>query len=446
MVIFSVVFCLYLPASEVWAQSTPMGVDTGSGFCPLHHLNYRGADCPKCIADRSGAGKGGSGVSAENQAALAAASALGTAIGQMLRGDPQKAAKEKAAAERLVLDRQRIETANQRQLQADFNRLSSELKLDNIDGDRGGGLHLKGVDVSSNAGRTISNDPTNNELGLKLGDEGDPMVVDARNRPAEVPKELMRDAVADTPKGKVSAVSVGTIDLGRLEYDLRKRLAEATDPDVKARLQAQLGWTLEQKGDTAGAVQAINEASRLDPASPMLKLLLTAATADTREKYADAVVAAQALLKSDPGNRVAAGILAEADGKLRKLTGATAGDPIVQLVPFVHQDKPPVTSLGGSPVVDKVKAEKEFAFQGFGKQSYQAPWQEPPILDRRINLELHPELQQNFAKRDALVAQSRSATPEKAAEIKQQVQNLDKETAKQAREILKKDFPEATGL
>jgi tetratricopeptide (TPR) repeat protein len=275
---------------------------------------------------------------------------------------------------------------------------------------------------------------------------GDPMVVDPRSQPTEGPKDMLRDAVADTPKVKVAAVPGGAIDLGVLENDLRKRLAEATDLRLQARLLAQLGWTLNQKGDTAAAVQAINEASRLDPTSPMLKLLLIAATADTREKYADAVVAAQALLKADPGNRVAAGILAEADGKLRKLTGAAAGDPIMQLVPFGQQDKAPMTGLGGSPEADKVKAEKEFAFQDFGKQSHQAQWQEPPILDRRINLELHPELQQSLAQRDALVAQSRSAAPEKAAEIKLQVQNLDKETAKQAREILKKDFPEATGL
>lgn len=275
----------------------------------------------------------------------------------------------------------------------------------------------------------------------------DPMVVNAQNVPSGVPKDLIRDAVADKPKGSAAVVPMGANELGSLEKDLRKRLAEATDPD-KAWLLAQLGWVLQQKGDTAAAVKAIKEASDLDPNSSLLKLLNTAAIANTKEKLADAVVAAQEYLKSHPGNRVAAGILADADVKLRKATGAAAPDSIqtVPLVPFAQQNQLPPKILEGSDEAAKVKAEKDFVFQDFGKQSHQPHWQYPPAMDKRINLDKHPELKQNLIKREALVAEVKAADPNKAEEIKKQVESLDKETEKKAQEILKMDFPSAAPL
>lgn len=284
-------------------------------------------------------------------------------------------------------------------------------------------------------------DPARSALALEFGD---PRVVDTRPRPAGPPHDTLRDAVADTPDA-----SATTLALDRLENDLRTQLADATDPREQARLKAQLAWTLSQKGETAGAAQAIREASELDPRSPMLKLLSTAGLADTKEKYADTVLAAQALLKAEPGNRVATGILAQAEAQLRHATGTSPSasrGPTAPLVPFAQHTPPRVADVSSMIEEAKDRADKEFVFQGFGKQSHQPRWQEPPVMDRRINLEKYPELQQRLTTREALVKQSQTAKPEQAVEIKKQVENLDKETARQAEEIIRKDFPTATDL
>ena len=278
-----------------------------------------------------------------NQAARDAAgqlgAALGNALGEMLRGDPQQDARAQAQAQAQA---QREAAERERKKQESFARLSGTMKIKNFDGDKGG-LLLKGVNLKSG-----------NELGLKLGD-GDvmpkrkrvpgksgtaktpapntgPKVVDSRSakktlaEPASAPSpdksqnDAARDAVADTAKGN-GASSMSAKELDSLEKDLQWRLAVATDPSGKAALDAQLAWTLHQKGDTEGAIKAIKEASALDPNSSMLKLINTAALADTKVKYADTVMAAQDYLSSHPGNRVAAGILADADAKLRQSTG-----------------------------------------------------------------------------------------------------------------------------
>ncbi|MBI2814708.1 MAG: hypothetical protein HYX71_10525 [Opitutae bacterium] len=280
---------------------------------------------------------------------------------------------------------------------------------------------------------------------------GDPMVVDARHATPDLPKDL-KDAVADTPKDKATGAPMSADALGKLEGDLRKRLAEAADPQTQAWLEAQLAWTLQQKGDSKGAVEAIEKASALDPDSPMLTLLRTSAFAETKEQFADAVWAAQEYLKSHPGNRVAASILAEANEKLRQAMDAAApsASPAtanrLPLVPFAQQGKMSSGVLAGTPETDKARAEKEFGFQDFGKQSFTPHWQEPPALDKRINLEKYPELKQSQTKRAELVAQFKGADPIKAEEIKKQVASMDKETEKKAEEIIKKDFPTAPGL
>ena len=287
---------------------------------------------------------------------------------------------------------------------------------------------------------------------------GDPMVVDARHATLDLPKDL-KDAVAATPQDKATGAPMSADELGNLEGDLRKRLVESTDPKTQAWLEAQLAWTLQQKGDSKGAVEAIEKASALDPDSPMLKLLRTSAFAETKEQFADAVWAAQEYLKSHPGNRVAAGILADANGKLRQameaaVPGRVAAAPQASsatanqlpLVPFAQQGLPATAGLTGSDEAAKAKAEKEFGFRDFGKQGFQPHWQEPPALDKRINSDKYPELKQNQAKRAALVAEFKTAAPEKAEKIKKQVASMDQETEKKAEEIIKKDFPTAPGL
>lgn len=294
---------------------------------------------------------------------------------------------------------------------------------------------------------------------------GDPMVVDARTATAGPPKELIRDAVADTPKDQATAAPLSAAELGNLEGDLRKRLAETTDPQTQAWLEAQLAWTLQQKGDSKGAVAAIEKASALDPGSSLLKLLGTSAFAETREQLADAVFAAQEYLKTHPGNRVAAGMLAEAKGKLRQAIDAATpgrvaaappaspgGPNPLPLVPFAQQARPATGGLPGLDEAAKAKAEKDFVFQDFGKQSHAPHWQESPPLDKRIQDSLardpakYPELKQNLAKREALVAGLKTADPGKAEEIKKQVELVDRETEKKSQEILKTDFPAAPDL
>lgn len=306
---------------------------------------------------------------------------------------------------------------------------------------------------------------------------GDPMVVDLRGTtktsvdpallkndspktvpsPEQLPKDLIRDAVADTPKGNATVAPMTAKDLDRLERDLQKRLAEATDPRVKAWLDAQLGWALQQKGDTAGAIRAIKEAGALDPDSSMLKLLNTAAIADTKEKLADAVMAAQDYLVSHPDNRVAAGILADANLKLRQATGAAApnGDKLV--VQPGSSAKPPGFMNGSSAPFSrdiKVLAQDAHApelteIQGLNFGNRTPPWQEPPRMDTRINPDKYPDLKVNLEKRKALVAElqaadPKTATPKNAEKIKKQVKALDQEREIKEKEIIKINFPDAT--
>jgi hypothetical protein len=58
----------------------------------------------------------------QNQMALEAAGQLGNMIGQMLRGDPQQAARQRAEAEARAIEQQRIEAERERKRQEDFAR------------------------------------------------------------------------------------------------------------------------------------------------------------------------------------------------------------------------------------------------------------------------------------------------------------------------------------
>lgn len=162
----------------------------------------QGSPCP----GKNGAAGGGSVPSLQNQLVLDAAGLLGTALGEMLRGDPQKAARLEAEARERSLAQQKAaqEAAAEaeRKKQETFLRLRGELKLDNFDGD-GGGLHLKGVDVDTGGGLSLKLGDSEAPPALKLGDDDlkpkgtqasansgapespapntDPMVVDLRN-------------------------------------------------------------------------------------------------------------------------------------------------------------------------------------------------------------------------------------------------------------------------
>jgi len=150
------------------------GRDTGYGFCPLHKISYKGANCPSCVAG-GGTTSGSSGVSPQNQILLGAAGLLGAALGEMLRGDPEKAARlEAEARERalaLQLEQQRKAAETERKRQEVFTRLRGSLKLDNFDGDSGG-WRLKGVDVGSGGGLALKLGDPGSDLSLKLGESG----------------------------------------------------------------------------------------------------------------------------------------------------------------------------------------------------------------------------------------------------------------------------------
>lgn len=210
-----------LTSSPALGQS-PSFKDTGWGFCELHRISYHAAVCPRCAAAGSLGGRGSSGASSQDQLALALAGQLGNMIGQMLRGDPEQAARQKAEEEARVLEQKRIDAENERKRQAAFARLGSELKLDDFDGDKGGVLLLKGMDVDSGTGPALQLAGSGNALGLKLSDDDlmpqgtqaapntgapdalapntDPMVVDARNVLSGLPKSV-EEAIPRTPSG-----------------------------------------------------------------------------------------------------------------------------------------------------------------------------------------------------------------------------------------------------
>jgi hypothetical protein len=178
---------------RVFAQ----GKDMGQGYCSLHG-NYTGASCPKCAA--GGGTTGGS--SASDQVVLDAAGQVGTAIGnaihKQLFGDP---ATEQAAVQARVLAQQRAAeaaAAAEQKRQEDFTRLRGMLKLDNFDGDSGGGLLLKGVDVESDGG--LARDSGGN-LALKFGDDDlQPQVT--RTGLSQLADEAKGEDLKDAPANK----------------------------------------------------------------------------------------------------------------------------------------------------------------------------------------------------------------------------------------------------
>ncbi len=192
------------------------GKDMGYGFCPLHRLNYKGAGCPKCAA--SGGTATGSSASPQNQMAMAAAGMLGTAIGEWLRGDPQREAQLAAEAQARAREQQRaaqIAAAEAaRKKNEDFSRLRGMLKLDSFDGDSGGGLVLKGVDVGSGGGLALKLDDSGNEPGLKFDDDLKPLSTraSANSGPANSPAPHTDPMVVDLRNLKKSAYLIRSFE------------------------------------------------------------------------------------------------------------------------------------------------------------------------------------------------------------------------------------------
>ena len=136
--------------------------DTGRNWCAIHKFNFFGvgARCPKCLAERSAinsSSSGNPGFSIQDQMVLDAANQLGTALGQMLSGNPEQAAKLQAEARERALARERDEqlaaAEAERKSQETLKRLKGEMK--GFDGDDGG-LLLKGVDGK---GRSFTFEP-----------------------------------------------------------------------------------------------------------------------------------------------------------------------------------------------------------------------------------------------------------------------------------------------
>ena len=488
-------------SSAVYGQK-----DMGYGYCTLHRINYQGSNCPSCSSGSSGNSAPYNGPNLWNmlrerkekkarQLRQDAWNANEQGVEFSNKGDWAKAIvsyqrslkldpndpivlRNLAKAQQALAYNAQTELANEQSnqlaarqdkaaaanMQQAINSFAQSLNSAPTKA-ASSGLEFGTPAAGNTAGKGGLDFMPGNSTQTKqavspakaLLEFGDPMVVDLRNATPDLPKDL-KDAVADTPKDKATGAPMSSDELDSLEGDLRKRLAESAAPQTQAWLEAQLAWTLQQKGNSKGAVEAIERASALDPDSPMLKLLRTSAFAETKEQFADAVWAAQEYLKSHPGNRVATAILAEADGKLRQAMDAAAPGRVaaplassatanqLPLVPFAQQRLKSPGDLSGTPETDKARAEKEFGFQNFGKQGYQPHWQEPPAMDKRINLEKYPELKQSQTKRAELVAQFKGADPVKAEEIKKQVASMDKETEKKAEEIIKKDFAAAPGL
>ncbi len=253
----------------------PVGVDQGSGFCPLHHLTYSGQSCPKCSASRAATGGSSGGASSvagvaagpslQNQVLLGAATQLGTALGQMLAGDPQETARLQAAAAARSLELQRqaeIDAAAAEQKRREtYSRLRASLKLQNFDGDDGS-LQLKGVGAGTTAGsgdgpQLMFGGPGGGDHAeLKLKDEdlkphdqafghvdapgvaspvpnGDPMVVDLRDyqRAAYVATlpDASDDAIVSSALGDTSVIAMPPADAQHtLSGDGLRRFQEAS--------------------------------------------------------------------------------------------------------------------------------------------------------------------------------------------------------------------------
>ena len=266
-------------------------------------------------------------------------------------------------------------------------------------------------------------------------------------KPADQTTSIAHDAAGSKPEAATPGIDAKPSQIGNLPA-----VKEETPAVVVANATAQLAAnpTLRPNAPpSANGVSALPE-----PSSPAGNTTAKPIDANTKEKYADAVIAAQALLKSDPGNRVAAEQLVEADAKLRQLTSAdvpTSGPNVplvVPLTPFAHQTQHPLVE--GVPEAEKGSAETIFnaaIAKNFntGEQSDKPHWQEPLAVDPRIDQVKHPELKKILTNREALIAES-LADPAKAAEIKKQVESLDKKTVELAKKIITEDFPAATNV
>ena len=145
------VIALGITATSAIAQQ---GKDTGFGFCPLHKLNYKGSDCPRCLANPGNRGNNG-GNRGDSVPSL-------EQMRQQQQEEAEQQQRQRAEQERLA--KERMVEQERRQREIEFQETQATL-LKSLKGVGTGGLQLK------TAGTIIDNNPRG--FGLKgLGDTG----------------------------------------------------------------------------------------------------------------------------------------------------------------------------------------------------------------------------------------------------------------------------------
>ncbi len=285
------------------------------------------------------------------------------------------------------------------------------LKLDDDD------LKPLGSRASSNSG--VADSPAPNT---------EPMVVDLRDAtrtsidPALLkngstiisPNEVLRDAVADTQKGKPAVVPVNEETQGYLEKRLLDQLSQATTPEEKAALEVKYAHLLLGKADKQGASAAWQRAMTYN--SPVA----------IQAEHNFQAVMQQPISPAQ-----------------------NSGTPYVPLTPFAPNRNAKVQE--GAAEAAKVEGENKFFFTGIKKQTFQQHWQESPPIDPRLqgNLDKYPAVKQNLEERAQLVVKFQEADPKdpnNQAEILKQVEVLDNKRKDVVKEIITRDFSLATDL
>ncbi len=166
--------------------------------------------------------------------------------------------------------------------QADYTRLRGELKLDNFDGDSGGGLMLKGVDVESDGGLARDSD---GKLALKFGDDDlQPQItrVSVNTGAANLPAPNTDTMVVDlrgTPKTSVDPALLKNDTFTPSPEQLPKSIDDAllaayaeAPPGVSDRVRK--GFQAIAEHDWIIALACFQDALNKNPGDPGLKRLV----------------------------------------------------------------------------------------------------------------------------------------------------------------------------
>ncbi|TSA40456.1 MAG: hypothetical protein D4R57_01720 [Verrucomicrobiales bacterium] len=435
---------LGIAATTAIAQSTPSGKAVGptTYYCPLHK---RWSDLPQCpvpnCPNNTVSKSGGTGASPENQIILDAAGQVGTAIGdaihKQLFGDPAEEARQRAAAQEQALAAQRAAAETERKKQADFARLRGELKLDNFDGDSGGGLLLKGVDVESGGGLALKLgdddlQPQTTRAFINSGDAGspapntDPSVVDLRDTtktsvdpalfkndlpPEQLPKNIddaLLAAYADAPPGVSDRVHQGfqaiavhdwTAALAAFQDALDKNPGDASLKRLVDLAQFTLDYRIRLETPAVG-----NNYASTQTASPPEQNAPIKSTRDATVKTGDEAIyrlapipAAEAQMARSPAERAAVAVRAEAARERyneKEKTGSShdwlARCAASQMAAAARSDAVTKKYGGSYAHFDEMLREKSKAVrgEGFSKKELDAQFQKA-LLDYYIEMDGH---------------------------------------------------------